>query len=59
MYLAAQRLVVRPQAAGAQVEAFGLTADIYRGGVDVGDPAPVGVALGVAYVMTELRCFPA
>jgi hypothetical protein len=53
------RLMLRAQAPGAQVEMPGFAVDIYRGGVYIGDPTPVGMALGVADVMTEKRCFTA
>ena len=43
------------QASGAQVEAFGLTVYSNRNRVNIGQPAAVGMALGVAYIMTELR----
>jgi hypothetical protein len=53
------RLVLIAQAPGAQVEAFGLAIDVNGGGVYIRRPAAVGVTLGVANVMTELRCFTA
>ena len=43
------------QASGAQVKPFGLALDNDGGGMDVGYPAAVGVALGVTDIMTELR----
>jgi hypothetical protein len=52
-------LVLRAQAPGAQVEVPGLAVDIYRSGMNVGRPAPVGVALGVTDVMAEKRRFAA
>ena len=47
-------LVLVAQASGAQVEPFWLT--IYNNGsrMDIGYPAAVSVAFGVANVMTEL-----
>ncbi len=47
------------QAPGAQVEAFCPAVYGYLGGMDVGQPHPVGVAFGMADVMTELRRFSA
>jgi hypothetical protein len=43
------------QASGAQVKSFWLTIYNDGGGMDIGHPAAVGVAFGVADVMTELR----
>jgi hypothetical protein len=51
--------VLSTQAPGTQVEAFCLTVYGYFGGMDVGPPHPVGVAFGMADVMTELRRFSA
>ena len=48
-------LVLVAQAPGAQVKPFWLSIDNDGGGMDVGYPAAVGVALGVADIMTELR----
>jgi len=48
-------LVLRAQTAGAEVEVPGLAFDIDGGGVDIGNPAAVGMALGVADVLTEKR----
>ena len=45
------------QAPGAQVKVFHLTIDEDSGGVNIGYPAPVGMAFGVADIMTELRYF--
>ena len=42
------------QAPGAQVKAFLLTVNFDSGGMNIGHPAAVGVALGVADIMTEL-----
>jgi len=47
--------MLTPQASGAQVEPFWLSIDSDGGGVNVRHPAAVGVALGVADIMTELR----
>ena len=43
------------QAPGAQVEAFWLAAYSDSGRVNIRHPAAVGVALGMADIMTELR----
>jgi hypothetical protein len=51
--------VLRTEAPGAQVNVTGLAVDIYRGGVYIGDPAPIRMTLGVADVMTEKRRFTA
>ena len=47
------------QASGTQVKAFWLAIYHDGGRVNVGRPAAVGMAFGVADIMTELRCFPA
>jgi hypothetical protein len=47
------RLMLSTQAPGAQVKPFGLAININRGGMDIRRPATVGVALGMADVMTE------
>ena len=47
------------QASGAQVEPFWLAINRNSGRVNIRQPEAVGVALGVADVMTELRCFTA
>jgi len=47
------------QAPGTKVKTFRLSVYNDGGGVDVGYPAAVGVAFGVADIMTELRCFTA
>jgi hypothetical protein len=52
-------LVLRAQAPRAQVKMLCLAIDIDSSRVDIGRPAAVGVAFGVADIMTELRCFPA
>jgi hypothetical protein len=57
--LSLNSLILRPQAPGAQVKMLCLAIDIDSSRVDIGHPAAVGVALGVAYIMTELRYFPA
>jgi hypothetical protein len=49
------RLVLGAQAPGAQVEVPGLAVDIDRGGVDIGDPATIGMPLGMTDVMAEKR----
>ena len=46
------------QASGAQVKAFLLTVYNESDRVNIRHPAPFGVALRVAYIVTELRCFP-
>ena len=43
------------QAAGAQVEPFHLAVYVDRRRVNIGQEAAVGVALGVADIMAELR----
>jgi len=43
------------QAPGAQVKPFWLAIYNNGGGMNVGYPAAVGVALGVADIMTKLR----
>jgi hypothetical protein len=43
------------QASGAQVKPFWLAVYQDGGGVNIGYPAAVGVAFGVADIMTELR----
>jgi hypothetical protein len=47
--------MLRAQAPGAQVDVPGFPIDVNGGGMDIGCPAPVGVALGVADIMAELR----
>jgi hypothetical protein len=48
------------QASGAQVKPFRLAVNNTHGdGMDIGYPAPVGMALGVTHIVTELRRFPA
>jgi hypothetical protein len=51
------RFILGTQASGAQVKVFLLPVDKNGGGMNIGSPAPVGMAFGVAYVMTELRDF--
>ena len=53
------RFILTPQASGAQVETFLFTIDGEGSGVNVGYPAPVGVALRVADIMAELGRFSA
>jgi hypothetical protein len=47
--------ILGAQAPGAQVKVLYLAIDKNAGGVDIGCPAPVGMAFGVADIMTELR----
>jgi hypothetical protein len=47
------------QAPGAQVEAFRFAVDVNGGRMYIGRPAAVGMTLGMADIMTELRCFTA
>jgi hypothetical protein len=54
-----RELVPGAQAPGAQVEPLGAAVNGDRGRVNIGRPAPVGMALGVADIMTEKRGFPA
>jgi len=51
--------VLGAQAAGAEVHLLGLAVNHDGHGVDIGRPLPVGVALGVAYIMAEHRRFTA
>jgi hypothetical protein len=51
--------VLGAQAARAEVHPFRLAVNGYGHGVNVGRPAPIGVALGVAYIMAEHRRFTA
>jgi hypothetical protein len=51
--------VLGAQASGAEVHPFRLTVYGDGDGVDIGRPLPIGVALGVAYIMTEHRRFAA
>jgi hypothetical protein len=53
------RLILRSQAPGAQVKVLCLAININSRRMNIGHPAAVGVTLGVADIMTELRCFPA
>jgi len=50
-------LILCAQAPGAQVKMLCFAIDVYSGRVDIRRPAAVGMALGVADIMTELRCF--
>ncbi len=43
------------EAPGTQVKPFRLSVNNDRGGMNIGYPAPIGVALGMADIMTELR----
>ena len=47
------------QASGAQVEALWLTVYSNSNRMNIRQPAAIGVALGVAHIMTELSGFPA
>ena len=51
--------IMSAQASGAQVEVFGLAIDNDGGRVHVGYPGALGMALGVADIITGLRYFPA
>ena len=53
------RFILGAQAPGAQVKVLFLAIDKNGGGVDIGSPAPVGMAFGVADIRTELRYLPA
>jgi hypothetical protein len=53
------RLMLRTQAPGTQVNVLCLAIDINGRRVDIRCPAAVGVALGVADILTELRRFTA
>ena len=52
-------LMLSTQASGAQVEMLCLAIDIDSSRVDIGHPAAVGVALGVADIMAKLWSFSA
>jgi hypothetical protein len=47
------------QAPGTQIEAFGFAVDVNGNRMYIGRPAAVGVTLGMADVMTELRSLTA
>ena len=49
-------LMLRPQTSGTQVEVFYLTININSRRMNIRRPAAVGVTLGVADIMSELRC---
>jgi len=49
--------VLRPQAPGAKIKVLQLPVDEDSCGVNIGCPAPVSMAFGVADIMTELRYF--
>jgi hypothetical protein len=49
--------ILRAQAPGAKVKVLHLAIDEDSSGVNIGYPAPVGMAFGVADIMTELRYF--
>jgi hypothetical protein len=44
-----------PEAPGAQVKPFRLSVNNDGSGVNVGYPAPIGVAFGMTDIMTKLR----
>ena len=48
------RLVLAPQAAGADLDAARLTIDVDGGSLNIGVPAGLGVTFGVAYVVSRL-----
>jgi hypothetical protein len=52
-------LVLVSQASGAKVKSLRLAIYNDSSRVNIGHPAAVGMALGVADIMTELRCFSA
>jgi hypothetical protein len=52
-------LMLGPQAPSTDVNVLGLAIDVDGGGVYISYPTPVGAALGMTDMMTELRCFPA
>jgi hypothetical protein len=45
------------QATGAEVHLFGLTLNDDRNRVDIWHPLALGMALGVAHILTEGGCF--
>jgi hypothetical protein len=49
------RFILGAEAPGAQVKVLRLAIDEDGGGMDVSYPAPIGMAFGVADVLTELR----
>jgi hypothetical protein len=51
--------VLGAQASGAKVEVLHLAVNWDGGGVNVGRPVPVGMAFGMADIMTVLRYFAA
>jgi hypothetical protein len=51
--------VLGAQAPGAHVKVLHLAIDEDAGGVDISYPTPIGMAFGMADIMTELRCFTA
>ena len=53
------RLMLVTQATGTQVQAFCLAVDVDSSGMYIRRPAAVGVTLGMADIMTELRRFTA
>jgi hypothetical protein len=53
------RFVLCAQTSGTQIKMADFAVDIYSNGVDIGHPASVGMAFGVADVMTEKRHFTA
>lgn len=51
--------IIRTQAAGAQVESFGFAFDHDRGWMNIGHPAPLGMALGMADIISVERSLTA
>jgi hypothetical protein len=47
------------QAPGAHINTYRFTVFYYLSRVDIGHPAPVGMAFRMTYIMTELRRFAA
>lgn len=47
------------QASGADIDLFPLAVDDHRGLLDVGQPLPFGVAVGVTDVVTKRNAFSA
>ena len=53
----ARGLTPGADAPGAQVEAVRGAIDRYGCRLDIGQPGPAGVPLGMAYPVTETQCF--
>ena len=53
------RFILGAEAPGAQVKVLRPAIDKNAGGMDISYPAPVGMAFGVADIMTILRYFAA